>query len=470
MSGPLERNLIWYRRHQVVAGALFWGPTTFLYFISRFGLADALRAQLVYYVAVVAMEVPSGRFSDRFGRALTLRIVGVSWIAAHLLFLTTPGFVGVAIAQVLLAAGYAFLSGSDVTMHLETLEGLGRVEEYRNREAAVRRLQLWARGASALAGGALGAIDLRLPFAAALLAAAVQLTFATRFVDPPRDAELTANLDHGVRRVLGHLRTPILRWLTCYVAVSVLLVHLAGDLAAPYLTDALDADPDSPGAAALLNGAVAAVVAGVSALALRAIVPLAVRLGLVVALLGLALVPLASILAMSLVTSVWLLPLLATRGVANAAVAVLAPPVVAGHVGTEGRSTFLSVASLSGRLVYAGALLGLSWQDGDVGGTLVLASVVGAGSWLAVTLFAATARPWPRALDHGHDHGHPVIEHSHLHVHNDLHHEHHAGPNTPGADDEIGDAPHRHVHRHTDDRHEHPHLRDGHHDHDHDQT
>lgn len=460
----MERNLRWFRWHQIAAGALFWAPTSFLYFISRFGLSTALQAQVVYYVAVVALEVPSGWASDRFGRVPTLRIVAGAWLVAHTLFLTGPGFAGIAVAQVVLAAGYAFLSGSDTTFHLETLESLGRAEEYHDREAATRRELLWSAAVSSLIGGALGTIDLRLPFVAALLAAGAQLVIATRLVDPEA-ADAVHEPDHArLAATLAHLRTPLLGWVTAFVAVTVVSSHLTSELAAPYLTVVLDADPDEPGAAALLNGAVTAAVAAVAAVALRVIVPSARRFGPMLVLLVLAFVPVGVLAAMATVTSVWLLPLMTLRRLPGAAVSVFAPPLVAGFVGPRSRATFLSIASFAGRLSYAGVLLALSAIDDDLGPTLTLAAVIAAATWLAIVGFTLVVRPWPRGLDHGHHHDHPVLDHHHRHVHDDGHHDHAHHEGTDGADD--GTA-HGHRHTHPGARHAHPHLRDAHHDHDH---
>ncbi|MEM8903257.1 MAG: hypothetical protein AAGF02_06115 [Actinomycetota bacterium] len=460
----MERNLRWFRWHQLVAGALFWAPTTFLYLIARFGLSTALQAQVVYYVAVVVLEVPSGWFSDRFGRVLTLRTVAVAWVGAHALFLTEPGFAGIAVAQVMLAAGYAFLSGSDTTFHLETLECVGRADEYHDREAAVRRVLLWSGAASALVGGALGTIDLRLPFAAALLAAAVQFVLALRLTEPPV-VDAGANDPGGLVAGIGHLRTPLLGWITAFVGVSVVSAHLAADLAAPYLTEVLDTDPEAPGAAALLNGAVAAVVAAVAAVALHIVVPTGRRFGPVRTLLLLLVVPVVILMAMAGVTSLWLLPLMTIRRLPSAAVSVFAPPLVAGFVGPRSRATFLSMASFIGRLAYAGVLLALSTIDDDLGRTLTIGAAIAGGSWLAVALAARRIRPWPTELGHGHEHAHVPIGHEHHHSHGDGHHDHdHDHLDEPGSD---GDG-HLHVHDHEGTHHSHPHLRDAHHGHDHD--
>ena len=128
MANPsLEGNL---RRYQLIVGstsALFWIPTGFLFFIDEFGLGAALRLGAIYYLAVVVFEVPSGWFSDRIGRVPTLRFVALFWMGAFCALGLAEHFAVAALGQVLMAIGYAFLSGTDVTFHFDSLEALGHV-------------------------------------------------------------------------------------------------------------------------------------------------------------------------------------------------------------------------------------------------------------------------------------------------------------------------------------------------------
>ena len=149
-------NLVAYRRYQTAAGLLFWLPAIVLHLIDLVGLADALRLQAVYYVAVVVFEVPSGWLSDRFGRVITMRIAAVAWIAAHAAFLSSSSIEALAAGQILLALGYACVSGTDSNLHLDTLEALGRADEFAASEATVRRRMLISMAVASLLGGLLG--------------------------------------------------------------------------------------------------------------------------------------------------------------------------------------------------------------------------------------------------------------------------------------------------------------------------
>ena len=103
------------------------------------------------------------------------RVTAVAWIGCHGLFLV-GGLGAIAGAQVLLAVGYAFLSGTDSTFHFDVLDAEGRSSEFERREARVRTGLLYATAVTAIAGGCLAFVDLRLPFVAALGAATVQFS------------------------------------------------------------------------------------------------------------------------------------------------------------------------------------------------------------------------------------------------------------------------------------------------------
>lgn len=71
---PIARNARLYPWYAGLFNAHFWMPVFFLYFLRYMPLVDVLRLEAVYYLGVVLLEVPSGYFSDRFGRKLTLLI------------------------------------------------------------------------------------------------------------------------------------------------------------------------------------------------------------------------------------------------------------------------------------------------------------------------------------------------------------------------------------------------------------
>lgn len=188
-------------------------PTVVLFLAEQVGLTTALAVQSTSYFAVVVLELPSDWLSDGLGCVIALRIVALTWIAAHVLFASSPGTAGLIVAQMLLAAGCALLSGTDVTFHYDSLEALGREDEFEEREAAARQRFLLVTASSALVGGALGTIDLRLPFLASAVFAAAQGVITLRLTEPGATDAAPAPDEVTSRTVFGYPgRLPCSGW------------------------------------------------------------------------------------------------------------------------------------------------------------------------------------------------------------------------------------------------------------------
>jgi len=360
----LEASLRRYRLLAIVGNSYFWVPVSLLYPLSRFGVGTALLLMAVYYGGVVVAEVPTGWGSDRFGRKLVLVLGAGCWIVAPISFLVAGSRVELfVVGNLLLAIGFAFRSGTDVAFHYDTLEALGRDDEYEARESAISRTALVATAACALVGGGLGAIDLRLPYVAALVAAAIHLILASGLVEPPLRS-LAMDHPRPLGAVLRRVREPLLGWLLLYVVAEVVMEHLVSELGQPYIAATLgEAERGDLGRAALVSGMVVAVVSAVAAVGAQATPLLRRRLGTVATLLLLAVLQVGVLGAMAITTSALVLPLLCLRSLQPASARILVSATAAPRLGVDQRATFLSLCSLSGRLAHALVLVVLASLD-----------------------------------------------------------------------------------------------------------
>ena len=120
----MHQNLRWWLPYRFLTGLHFWYPIFFLYFLARLPLVQVLQLEAIYYASVVLLEVPSGWFSDRIGRRPTLLISKAAHVVSALLFAASGegDFVLLATAQLFLAAGFAFTSGTDAAFLHDTLQ------------------------------------------------------------------------------------------------------------------------------------------------------------------------------------------------------------------------------------------------------------------------------------------------------------------------------------------------------------
>ncbi|MFT4538603.1 MAG: hypothetical protein ACI841_002767 [Planctomycetota bacterium] len=130
-----------------------------------------------------------------------------------------------AIAQALLAVGFAFQSGADSALHFDSLAALGRQSEFAERESRAMSAAFAAITIAALVGGAVASQSLRLAYLLSAAGALFAGALTYRFVEPPRHT-VEPVPQRQLRSAIMHLRTPPLRWLFVFTIVMAVLNHV----------------------------------------------------------------------------------------------------------------------------------------------------------------------------------------------------------------------------------------------------
>ncbi len=360
----MKRNVALYPVYQFFFNCGFWLPVFFLYFSAHVPLARVLQLEAIYYVTVVVLEVPSGYFSDTVGRRRTLVISSCGLIASYTLFYFGDTFAVFAMAQVCLAVGISFNSGTDTSLHFDSLSGIGRAGEYAQREAGAHRLALLARGVAALAGGVAATWQLRAAYGLSLLAAVGTLLTVALLVEPARhdDAPAPRGLLRQVAACFGQLRNRSLVWLGGFAVLMIVINHVPYELYQPYLDLLIeDRQLDLPGnGTPLVSGVVTAITALIASWAAGRSIRLRDRIGLAPTLLLTTMIQVVIMAVMGLLLHEVVLFLILLRSVPAA---MMEPPLrgaVTPQLPRSLRATYLSVQSLAGRLAFAATLLLLS--------------------------------------------------------------------------------------------------------------
>ncbi len=385
----MQRNVRLYPWYAALLNAFFWMPVFFLYFSERLALEDVLRLEAIYYVGVVLLEVPSGHFSDTIGRRPTLMVSAAAFAAAYGLFVVGTTFAVLAAAQLCLAVGISFNSGTDTSFHFDSLDAVGRAADFAGREALVARNAFLAGALAAIVGGAVGAIDLRLAYACSLGAALAMFVLVVRFAEPTARTSAAARFGRHIgadlRACLAHLRSPALRWLFAFAVLMTVLNHIPYEFYQPYL-GLLGAEmgvsargtPISAGVHLALTMLLGSWIASRS-------IRVRDRIGTGLTLLAAALIQGLVIAVMSLVLHPLIALLLLARGMPRALMMAPLNAAVTPQVAEHSRATYLSIQSLAGRLAYAGvlALLSLLPEGGAGVRWPELSSMLRAGALLA---------------------------------------------------------------------------------------
>ena len=381
----------WY---QFLNSLLFWQAVWFLYFQSNLSGAEAIILYSVYDISVTVLEVPSGYFSDRIGRRLTLLLSTLCSLLGCLVLAWGGGFALFALGQALLGAGSAFKSGTDSSLLYESLEAAGRAEEVEIQEVRAWRFSLAGFALSALLGGAMTMWSDSLPYLATALAFAIAALLVLMMSEPPRKAmEALSGQLATLRAALLH---PVLAWL---FALSVLMYgfsHLPFVFGQPFILTALEGwalAADAP----LVSGAVTSAMMLISVLASLVALRLRHALGLPVLLLCAFGLQIVLIGALAASTSTLVIGVLLLRIVPDS----LATPFILARIqplledGT--RATYLSLKSLGGKMLFAATLMLAATTASDAGLLPAddLQRILGwytIGGLVCITALAITAR------------------------------------------------------------------------------
>lgn len=348
----VERNLRLYPVYQILRNAFFWLPIFFLYFLSVLSLEQALLLEAIYYVAAVALEVPSGHLADRLGRRPTLILAMLADVGAAVVFATTGAFAPFVAAQVLKAAGHAFNSGADSALLFDSLRELEREPEIGPREAQAFSAGLIATAIAALVGGLSAGVDLRIAWLLTALTSVGGLVIALLFQEPER-GEAGQGVSQALAGVARRLRDPALRWIFVFVVGMVVLNHVPYEFFQPYVELLLGTSDSGYSFTPAVTGVLAAAMALGGALASRGAMRVRARFGVRPSLLAAMALQLVIIAAMAIALAPWVLVFVLLRSTPMGLLNPIMLAEVHPRVETRIRATYLSLQSFAGRLAFA---------------------------------------------------------------------------------------------------------------------
>lgn len=355
-----RRNLTLYPWYVGAVSFFAWMPVFFLFFLSKVAFDEVLLLGSIYYLGVVFFEVPSGYFSDRFGRRRTLVYAATSLALAYAVFVLASTFSQLVIAQLLLALGLALNSGTDTSFHLENLKALDLVKEYSSRESRLSSLSFASTALAALCGGALASVELVYAYvlsgAAGCLALAVTLAFKPVL---ETDEPSSMNIKESISLAMKATRKAPLGWLFFAYVVATIVNHIPYEFYQAYLNELepiLFADGKTP----LMAGIHLALVMLVAVPFARLSSSLAERLGLKKVILVSIVAQLLLVGLMAFLENWLVVFFLLLRSVPRALQDAPLRAAVAPRLSSEIRVTYLSLQSLAGRLGFAALLAAFS--------------------------------------------------------------------------------------------------------------
>jgi MFS family permease len=146
--------------------ALFPIPIITLFWKDEIGitLSGIMWLQAIFGAAAVLVEFPSGYVADRLGYRCSMLSGAVFCVGGWFAYAVGTTFAGMALAEVLLGMGLAFISGADSALLFASVQKSDDLAPYRRWEGRVRAAAQASEAISSAAGGWLYSLAPRLPF------------------------------------------------------------------------------------------------------------------------------------------------------------------------------------------------------------------------------------------------------------------------------------------------------------------
>jgi|688.fasta_scaffold91782_2 MFS family permease len=202
---PFAANIPRFFLFAALRGAQFGLITaTWVIFLQRqhgLNYTQVTLIDVVFWLAVALGEVPTGMVADTIGRKVSLAIGTIIMAVSMVAWAFAPTIGLVTAAYGLLAIGHTFLSGADDAFFYESLKITGRRDEYVRLNGRKVALVIACTALGSLSSGLLAAIDLRLPFLAAIFCFLTMFVVTLSFREPRHEA----NADEAKRLTYGQV-------------------------------------------------------------------------------------------------------------------------------------------------------------------------------------------------------------------------------------------------------------------------
>ncbi|MBC8310313.1 MAG: MFS transporter [Phycisphaerales bacterium] len=388
MTEKLHKNLRLYPWYVGLFHAYFWLPVYFLFFNSKLDLSDVLYLASIYFASVVVVEVPSGWFSDTFGRKKTLVTASIFLCIAYAIFIFANSFEQFVVAQVFLAAGIAFNSGSDTSLLLETTQALDNEEAYGPCEAKAMKFNFLGTASAAVLGGLAAIPDYRGAYILSLVGGIGLLIITLNFKEPLQNK--TEDRDNFVKQIFscfGLLRNVRLLWLSVFAVFMIVINHIPYEFYQPYievLAKEYNAIKLTPFLSSLHLTLTMLVASWIAAHSIR----IKNKIGTGATLLSATGLQIAMMAIMHFFVSIPAAIATLLRSCPRALMTAPLNVAVAPNVPASKRATFLSLQSLFGRLGYSATLAFFATKAGGTDEWPAIATMLGWGMWCGLAGFA----------------------------------------------------------------------------------
>ncbi|MGB3759952.1 MAG: MFS transporter [Rivularia sp. (in: cyanobacteria)] len=164
-----------------------WFPIpVIIIFYENSGLSfeQSLLLKTILSLSIFIFEIPSGYFSDIFGRKACLVSGGLIWTLGLLFYCFQTGFSAFAIAEILSGLAASLISGANTALGFDSLVKMNQEQNYRHVEGRLGAIAGVAEAICGLVGGLVAARNLVYPFYLQTICIFLYFLIALTLVEP----------------------------------------------------------------------------------------------------------------------------------------------------------------------------------------------------------------------------------------------------------------------------------------------
>jgi len=185
MQNRLNRNIKLIYARGVLGSLIFVAPVLVIFMQSR-GLtfSQIMFLQSLFAISGMVFEVPSGYFSDKLGRKVTILIGSIFLTLGAFLIVIAHNFWTFLTMEIVFGFGYAMLSGTVSSLLYETLLELNRQKEYTKIWGQLNFYSLMSVAFASIVGGFIAKYSLDLTVSLVVVPFAVSIVVSLFLVEP----------------------------------------------------------------------------------------------------------------------------------------------------------------------------------------------------------------------------------------------------------------------------------------------
>lgn len=223
-KGKLKAN-IWKLYFVKAARSFMLSMPIIVLFFKENGLSttDVFVLQALFSFAIIVFELPSGYFSDVFGRKRSLVVGWLLTLFGFGVYCFAGDFWSFLLAELFLGFGASFVSGADSALLYDTLLEMKRESGYKRIEGRRYGFGLISEAIASLLGGFLAVVSLRLPIYCEATVALLAMPIVFSIVEPTRI--VTLNKKDGLKKVWQIVKFSLcdqkqIKWLVIYSSLA----------------------------------------------------------------------------------------------------------------------------------------------------------------------------------------------------------------------------------------------------------